>query len=218
MGLFDKKYCDICGEKIAFLGAKKLTDGNLCKSCEKKLSYWFSERRESSVDDIRLQLGYRKNNEARVAEFNISESYGEYGSLLVDNTMKAVIVALSSNWRSENPDVVDFKDITGCQYNISDNTTEIRKEDADGKSVSYDPKCYEHDYCFTIEVFVKNDFFDEMHFRLNPMSSVELSDTPLVHDIVRADPEKSAEYRRYRKMAEDVVAKILALRDSAAEQ
>lgn len=24
MGLFDKKYCDVCGEKIGFLGNRKL--------------------------------------------------------------------------------------------------------------------------------------------------------------------------------------------------
>lgn len=28
MGLFDKKYCSICGEKIGFLGNRKLEDGN----------------------------------------------------------------------------------------------------------------------------------------------------------------------------------------------
>ena len=33
MGLFDKKYCDVCGEKIGFLGNRKLDDGNLCKNC-----------------------------------------------------------------------------------------------------------------------------------------------------------------------------------------
>ena len=33
MGLFDKKYCDICGEKIGLLGNRKLENGNLCKNC-----------------------------------------------------------------------------------------------------------------------------------------------------------------------------------------
>ena len=45
MGLFDKKICDICGEKIGLLGNRKLDDGNLCKDCAKKLSPWFEERR-----------------------------------------------------------------------------------------------------------------------------------------------------------------------------
>ena len=36
MGLFDKKYCDVCGAKIGFLGNRKLEDGNLCKDCAGK--------------------------------------------------------------------------------------------------------------------------------------------------------------------------------------
>ena len=36
MGLFDKKICDICGEKIGLLGNRKLDDGNLCKDCDEK--------------------------------------------------------------------------------------------------------------------------------------------------------------------------------------
>ena len=48
MGLFDKKVCDICGEKIGLLGNRKLDDGNLCKDCAKKLSPWFEERRHST--------------------------------------------------------------------------------------------------------------------------------------------------------------------------
>ena len=38
MGLFDKKFCSVCGEKIGFLGNRKLEDGNLCKDCANKLS------------------------------------------------------------------------------------------------------------------------------------------------------------------------------------
>ena len=52
MGLLDKKYCDICGEKIGLLGNRKLEDGNLCKDCAKQLSPWFSDRRRSTVEDI----------------------------------------------------------------------------------------------------------------------------------------------------------------------
>ena len=63
MGLFDKKYCDICGEKIGLLGNRKLEDGNLCKDCARKLSPFFSERRNSTVEDIRRQLAYRAENE-----------------------------------------------------------------------------------------------------------------------------------------------------------
>lgn len=60
MGLFDKKYCDICGKKIGLLGNQKLEDGNLCKDCAKQLSPWFSDRRRSTVEDIKRQLAYRE--------------------------------------------------------------------------------------------------------------------------------------------------------------
>ena len=67
MGLFDKKYCDICGEKIGLLGNRKLENGNLCKNCARKLSPWFSDRRGSTVEEIRAQLAYRAENQEKVA-------------------------------------------------------------------------------------------------------------------------------------------------------
>ena len=70
MGLFDKKYCDVCGEKIGLLGNRKLEDGNLCKNCAKKLSPFFNERRSSTVDEIKQQLAYREENKRQLAYFN----------------------------------------------------------------------------------------------------------------------------------------------------
>ena len=77
MGLFDKKYCDICGEKIGLLGNRKLEDGNLCKDCAKKLSPWFSDRRRSTVEDIKGQLTYREENREKAAQFCTTRSFGE---------------------------------------------------------------------------------------------------------------------------------------------
>ena len=67
MGLFSKKFCDVCGNKIGLLGNRKLEDGNLCKDCAKKLSPWFSERRHSTLNEIKAQLNYRENNKEKVA-------------------------------------------------------------------------------------------------------------------------------------------------------
>ena len=74
MGLFDKifvkKECDICGGEIGLLGNRKLEDGNMCKECAAKLSPFFSERRESTVAEIKEQLAYREANKEVVAAFN----------------------------------------------------------------------------------------------------------------------------------------------------
>ena len=76
MGLFDKKYCDICGAKIGLLGNRKLEDGNLCKDCAAKLSPFFSERRASTVNEIREQLSYREANREEMARFHATRSLG----------------------------------------------------------------------------------------------------------------------------------------------
>ena len=64
--MFEKKECSICGGEIGLLGNRKLADGNLCKNCAKKLSPWFEERRQSTVEDIRRQLDYREMNKEAV--------------------------------------------------------------------------------------------------------------------------------------------------------
>ena len=56
MGLFEKKYCDICGEKIGLLGNRKVEDGNVCSKCAGKLSPFFKGRKKSTLADIKEQL------------------------------------------------------------------------------------------------------------------------------------------------------------------
>ena len=84
MGLFDKKYCDICGEKIGLLGNRKLENGNLCKNCAKKLSPWFSDRRSSTVEEIKAQLAYREENRQKVAAFHTTRTLGTNTKVLLD--------------------------------------------------------------------------------------------------------------------------------------
>ena len=68
MGLFDKKYCDICGEKIGLLGNRKLEDGNLCKNCAAKLSPFFSERLTDTYEKIPLSQREKKLETERYRE------------------------------------------------------------------------------------------------------------------------------------------------------
>ena len=87
MGLFDafkKKQCDICGGDIGLLGNKKLEDGNMCKNCAKKLSPFFSDRRNSTVAEIEAQLAYREANKDAVAAFNVTQTLGDSTKVLID--------------------------------------------------------------------------------------------------------------------------------------
>ena len=72
MGLFEKKYCDFCGEKIGLLGNRKLEDGNMCKECAEKLSPWMTDRKHETVEEIRRHLNYREENKRRLMSFHVS--------------------------------------------------------------------------------------------------------------------------------------------------
>ena len=76
MGLFDKKFCDICGEKIGLLGNRKVEDGNICSKCAKKLSPFFTGRKKSTVNEIKDQLAYREDNRKNLESFNPTRSFG----------------------------------------------------------------------------------------------------------------------------------------------
>lgn len=216
MGLFDKKYCDICGEKIGLLGNRKLEDGNLCKDCAKKLSPWFSERRHSNVDEIKNQLAYREENKGKVSQFQSTRTIGEYWKVLIDETHRWLIVTSDTNWRGANPDVIDFSSITGCRMDIDEDTDEVFRKDNEGKNVRYDPPRYRYSYDFYIVINVNNPYFDEIKFRINP-SSITFEPQPSVQITFmgrsitgdnRPNPEVSMDYCRYRDIGNEICAEL----------
>lgn len=174
MGLFDKKYCDICGEKIKLMGNRKLEDGNLCKDCAAKLSPWFSERRSSTVQDIKDQLAYREENQAKVEAFNTTRTIGRYYMVILDEDAKKFCVAQARDVRTGNPDILDFTQVTGCDLDISESKSEVKYKDAEGKQVSYNPPRYDYSYDFYVRLRVNHPWFDEMRFKINP-SSVKIA-------------------------------------------
>lgn len=222
MGLFDKKYCDICGEKIGLLGNRKLEDGNLCKDCAKKLSPWFSDRRRSTVEDVKGQLAYREENREKAAQFRTTRSFGEDWKVLLDEEHRWFTVTRARDLAEANPDILDFDAITGCRMDIDESRTELTHEDADGKDVSYVPPRYEYSYDFFLIISVRHPYFDEMRFQLNsssvyyepqklpqraPMSHApmdRLSGRPKMINASRVDPEDCAEYRKYRQMGDEI--------------
>ena len=170
MGLFDKKYCDICGEKIGLLGNRKLEDGNLCKDCAKQLSPWFSDRRRSTVEDIKRQLAYREENRGRASQFRTTRSYGEDCKVLLDEEHRWFTVTRARDLADANPDILDYTALTGCRVDIDESRTEQKREGPDGKEVTYNPPRYEYSYDFEVIISVNNPYFDDMKFRLNNSS------------------------------------------------
>ena len=168
MGLFDKKYCDFCGNKIGLLGNKKLEDANMCKDCASKLSPWFSERHHSTKADIEKQLEYREQNKAAVASFSAMRTLGTASTkLLIDDNAKKFMVTSAKNLNEANPDVLDFSQAAGCDLDVKENRIEIRQTDSSGKSVSYNPPRYKYSYEFFAIIRVNHPYFDDMRFALS---------------------------------------------------
>ena len=168
MGLFDKKYCGVCGQKIGLFGNRKLEDANLCKDCAAKLSPWFSDRRRSTLADIKEQLQYREDNKEKVAAFHPTRTIGKNTKVIIDEDAQRFLVTSAKNWQNENPDVIDFADVTGCQIDVEESHHELKQKDSEGKDISYIPRRYEFEHDFYCEITVNNPYFNQIRFRINP--------------------------------------------------
>ena len=187
MGLFDKKYCDICGEKIGLLGNCKLDDGNLCKECAQKLSPWFEERRHSTVEEIKRQLAYREQNKELVQKFNVTRQIStKTYNVFIDDIQGNFTIAHKLDVK-ENPDIVPLSAVLQCKMDIEQD----RKEETytkDGKTVSYDPPVYKYEYQYRMKIQVRSPWFDDMDFRLHNFS-IEQDDRAEIMEIERAGYE-----------------------------
>ena len=195
MGLFDKKYCDICGEKISLLGNRKLEDGNMCKDCAHKISPFMTDRRRTSVADMKEHLAYREANKAKLRAFSPTLTLGEREKVYIDGNAGTFVVSSHSpgNWDSENPDVLSLGDVTQCTLDIDEDRDEIYRQDADGNNVSYNPKRYKYTYDFRIKILVNNRWFDDIDLRLNSFDVEGMG---------------TAEYHKYERMGNEIRAAL----------
>ncbi len=201
MGFFSRKDCDICGEKISLIGNKKLDDGNMCKTCAKKLSPWFSDRRHTSLSEIVEQLAYRKENEEKIANFTTSRRLGGETMVLIDDTSQRFVVSFTGDLEN-NPDVIDFKDVTDCSFDIDESQTELMQKDKEGRDVSYMIRRYEYNYDFYIIIGVNNPYFNEMKFKLNTY---------------KVDGQSRSKYDKYKDAGEAICAALSKLEKPAQQ-
>ena len=195
MGLFDKKFCDICGDKIGLLGNRKLEDGNMCKDCAKKLSPFFSDRKRSTIEEIKQQLAYREQNKQALATFSPMMTLGEYYKIYVDQARGNFVVSRRNpgSWSDENPDVIPLSSIMSCTLRIDEDREEIYMQNSNGDDVSYNPPRYKFTYDFYMDINVNNPYFDEINVKIND-NEVEGIGT--------------LEYNRYQQMAQQITSAL----------
>ena len=214
MGLFDKlfgkKECDICGGEIGLLGNRKLEDGNMCKECAAKLSPFFSERRESTVAEIKEQLAYREANKAVVAAFNPTkvvecDSY----TLYFDEDKKQFMVTRANNWRNANPDVIDFAQVSGCEIDVEESKEEVTFTNKDGEEKSYNPPRYKYYYDFNLVIHVNHPYFARLSIQTNE-SQVENRGSKAYMEEMKKAEEIKAIFTKVREEEREAAAKAAA--------
>ena len=210
--LFEKENCAFCGKELGVFGKKKLEDGVMCGDCQKKLSPWFSDRRSSTIAEIREQLDYREANKAEVKKFRTTRTFGENMKILLDEDARKFMVTDERNIIAANPDVLDFSDVTGCIIDVDEDKREIMRDTENGE-VSYIPPRYEYSYDFDIVINVRNPYFDEIRFRLNG-SSVDIE----VRGTIPPRPENNIQYREYKAMGEEIKKALLEVREQVREE
>jgi len=212
MGLFSKKFCDVCGGKIGMMGNRKLEDGNLCKDCAKLLSPFFSDRRRSTVADIKEQLAYREANKAAVAAFNTTRTLGKGTKVLLDEDAKKFVVTSARKLEDGNPDVLDYSQVTGCNIDVEEDRTEQKQKDEEGKEISYKPPRYVYTYDFNVIIHVNHPWFDEIRFRLNNQSIRSAETTGSAEG-----GRKSADYRECEALAEEIKGALTQVRQTVRD-
>ena len=225
MGLFDKKYCEFCGDKLGLFGNTTLKDGHMCKTCVSQLSPWWSVGKATTVAEVYEHRMYREENKKKVEDFRVTKSLGDYYKVLIDEDAARVMVTTTSEYTKANPDVFNMEDITSARWKVEESKTELRDKDKDGKSISFNPKRYEYRYDFYVTMYVKNPYFDTVRFKVNrnyvyiePWGEYEAKEAeyrmlqqkhmgakPLTGDRYTPNIEENEDYQAYKALAEEIV-------------
>lgn len=165
--LFEKKECDICGGEIGLLGNRKLMDGNLCKQCAAKLSPFMTDRRQSTIEEIRSHLAYREENEKALPALRATRILGNGTKVYLDEGKGVFWVSRFADWQQHNPDIIPLSQVMACDVDIRENKTELYRRTDDGKRERYDPPRYECDYAFYVDIQVDSPWFSSIDFELS---------------------------------------------------
>ena len=166
--IFDKKNCAICGGEIGMLGNRKLADGNLCKNCASQLSPFMTDRRQSTVEEIRQHLNYRELNKRVLLGVTPTKVFGRNRTkVYVDENQATFFVTDERNYIPHNPDILSVAQVIGFQPTVHEERTELYHHDREGKRVPYNPRRYKVEYRFDVKIQINAPFFNEIDFEFS---------------------------------------------------
>ena len=133
MGLFSKKLCPICGEKVKRLTGIIIKDKQkLCEECTIKVNMDPSMIPYQTVDSIKEHLEYRKENQKLFRQFVITREVKTlFYYFRVDDNLKKWYYTSSKN--PINPPIYDFNEI--IDYKLTENGSTV-SEGGVGRAVT----------------------------------------------------------------------------------
>lgn len=180
MGLFSRESCCICGGKTGMFD-KKCKDGKVCKECAGKLSVWFTDHKNASLESLKTQLSVRQADASLVKAYNFSKVFGEFGVILIDEQNKVFVAfpdtssGLFGNQRKVKsiddvmdlgPDIIRFDQVEDFEIDINEMTRE-EKQIVDGKQESYDPPHILYMETFTLRMKINHPYINSIYIQLN---------------------------------------------------
>ena len=195
MALFEKKFCDICGDKIGLLGNNKAADGNICSNCYGKLSPFFRGLKNTTVQNVQNQLAYREQNRQKLNYFSPSEVLGSKTKVYIDKANQCFIVSKKSDYKSENADIINLSQVVNVVPSEKEHKTELYTKDSEGHRTSYNPPRYEFKYEITLTITVNTPYFNEIKFEVTDSGN-------------RPQSKTSQEYLQYAQTANQIIASL----------
>ena len=213
MGLFDKKFCGVCGQKVGTLFHRKLEDGYLCKECASKLSPFFSERRSSTAEEIRGQLEYRAANREALADFHVTRTLGKDLKVLLDEDSRRFVVTRARDIQEANPDLLAWSQVTGVTVDVDERQEEAKRKDKDGSSVSYVPPRFTYSASVRAVLRVNSPWFDTISVPVG--SSITLNPGNPLPASLKPAPKTNREFMECWTIAQEIQRILMSAREEA---
>ena len=203
MGLFDKKYCDLCGEKIGLFGGTEVGSATLCSDCADRLSPMLDPEGDWDVESLREHLAYREENRAEAEQFHTTREFGEDPYLYLDED--ADFFAVTDEVDVENADIIHLDEVLECSLEVEEEEEEEFDVDDEGNDVSYDPPRFQYSYLFHMNIVLDHPFLEDLSFTINADPVEIYSEDCLDPDTGEYDPELDEFYMEYMDMADEIM-------------
>ena len=207
--------CMLCGMEAVSFGSRSVAAGRLCGECVGKMSPWFRCRQDITEAELRAHLAYREENKTRLSDFHPTVRLWKDPALYLDDVRRqfAVSDALMKEFPTENPDILECRQILQCDVEIEEHRRELKRFSPGLGQISYRPKRYEYRFNIWVRILAEHPFFHEMRFCLNRRPLIVRGCD--VEASVQGKVVRNADYQSCVRAAEKMRDVLLKARDAA---